>query len=121
MVALLRSLQKKLPKPLLFGLYGAVGSLLAALVFGEGLWAALAPSTREARKPEPPKPELALTASRAVSLRQGGRNLFTVRIARGHFDGPVQITVPDPPPGVTIPPVVISEKSTSADVEVKTT
>ena len=37
-----------LPKPVLFGLYGAVGGLIGALVFGELVWFLL--------RPQPPKP-----------------------------------------------------------------
>ena len=40
-----------LPKPVLFGLYGAVGGLLGALVFGEPLYQVLEPP-RVAREPQ---------------------------------------------------------------------
>ena len=33
-----------LPKPVLFGLYGAVGGLIGALFFGELIWYALKPA-----------------------------------------------------------------------------
>ena len=42
-----------LPKPVLFGLYGAVGGLLGALVFGEILFRLLEPEKAQAAKPEP--------------------------------------------------------------------
>ena len=70
-----------LPKPLLFALYGAVGGLLGALVFGELVWAILAPKKAEAALPPPPEPRLALVERhRQRALDRGSDRIDIIRI-----------------------------------------
>src|SRR6478672_470464 len=90
------------PKPVLFGLYGALGGLVGALFLGEPAWALLKPPP-----PVPPKPTLAVSVSPSVQVYAGQSNTFTVQAAAGgpasganpavvvHFDGG--------PPGVKVP------------------
>src|SRR6516162_6230193 len=101
MTGLTRRLRNALPKPWLFGLYGALGGLIGALVFGEALWRVL--------RPPPPAavavPPLRLAAAAALDVYQGGKNHFGVRIAREAWTGVVQLEVPRPPAGIRIEPV----------------
>ena len=65
-----------LPKPVLFGLYGAAGGLLGALVFGEPLYRLLEPPKNEAvAKVEP---QIAVASSPEVQLlaNKPNRNTF---------------------------------------------
>src|SRR5262245_20651525 len=114
MVALLRGLQQALPKPWLFGLYGAIGGLLGALALGEPLWKLL--------RPPPPivveEPPLRIAASPEVSVFQGGKNRFLVRLARNKFASPVALEVRGAPKGVAIAPATVSENHVDAEVEV---
>jgi hypothetical protein len=91
-----------LPKPVLFGLYGAVAGLLGALAFGEPLWKLLKPPPA----PEP-EPQLAVAASPKVQVYRESSNTFAVKVARERFTGPVAIEFPKLPVGVLIPPVVV--------------
>src|SRR5438067_6916781 len=89
-----------LPKPVLFGLYGAVGGLLGALVFGELVMVLLSPKKAEAPPPAlPPEPQLAVVASKDLQIYQGGTNLLHVAIARDEFDGDVKVRVKGLPAG----------------------
>lgn len=101
-----------LPKPVLFGLYGAVGGLLGALVFAEPLYRVLTPP------PPPPAStaQVALAASREVEVFSDGRNTFPVQVARDGFDGPVTVRLDGLPRGVTAAPVVIPEGKTEGEV-----
>src|SRR6266511_794285 len=72
-----------LPKPVLFGLYGAIGGLIGALAFGELLWWALKPPPpKPVEAPPPPEPLLAVSASKDLQIYQGGLNKLFVQIAR---------------------------------------
>src|SRR5438128_10711920 len=96
-----------LPKPVLFGLYGAVGGLLGALVFGEPLWRLLKPPAA----PEPP-PQVAVAASPRVQVYQKSNNTFALRVARERFTGPVVVDFPKPPAGIVLAPVVLPAGAT---------
>jgi len=98
-----------LPKPVLFGLYGAIGGLLGALVFGEPLYFALEPAKAATGKPEP---EVGVAASPEVPVAINGTNTFIVEIARAEFDGPVSVRFENLPAGVTIEPVTIAKGET---------
>ena len=102
-----------LPKPLLFGLYGAIGGLLGALVFAEPLYHLLTPPKPA---PPPPEPQLALAASPAVEVFVEGRNTFPVQVARDAFDGPVSVRVEGLPPGVVAGPVSIPQGKAEGEV-----
>lgn len=83
------------PKPVVFGLYGALGGLLGAILLGEPVWAFLKPPP-----PPPPEPRLVMTVSPAVEVYQGNENTITVQIVRDLFDQPVQLELVNGPPGV---------------------
>ena len=109
-----RSMWQALPKPVIFGICGALGGLLGATVFGEAVW-------RFLRPPAPVAvviPPLRVAASPAVDLYQGGTNRLGVKIARVGFDEPVTIKAVDPPAGVRIDPVTIPANRTDFDVQV---
>jgi hypothetical protein len=109
-----------LPKPVLFGLYGALGGLLGALVFGELVLLALEPKKAEAPPPPPPpEPRLAIAASRDLQLYQGGINKLFVQIARDAFDDAVKVHVEGLPSGVTAREVVIPARATEGEVELR--
>src|SRR5829696_4588306 len=91
-----------LPKPVLFGLYGAIGGLIGALVFGEPLYRLLEPP-----KSPPPEPQVAVSASRDVDVMFNKSNTFAVQVDRGGLTGPLSVRVADVPDGVTIEPVTI--------------
>jgi hypothetical protein len=97
-----------LPKPLLFGLCGALGGLLAALCFGELLWAALRPAEAA------PHIHLALPAT--MRIYAGGQNQFALKIARQAYAGPVSVEVAGMPPGVRAAPQTIAAGDTEAEV-----
>ncbi len=107
-----------LPKPLLFGLYGGVGGLLGALLFGELLWFVLGSVLLKPPAPVVPVPQLAVAASKDVEVFVEGRNTFPVQIARDGFTGPVTVRVEGLPAGVTAEPVVIPEGKTEGEVVV---
>ena len=101
-----------LPKPVLFGLYGALGGLIGAVLFGEPAWYVLKP-------PAPlPVPQLAVGASATVTLYPGSENAFVVRVARDHFDGPVAVKFEKLPPGVTIPSITIPADKSEGEAKV---
>jgi hypothetical protein len=106
-----------LPKPVLFGLYGGIGGLLGALVFGELVWWLLQPPPP---KPVVAEPQLAIAASADVQLNQGGANRLFVQVARD-FDGPVTLRADGLPPGVTAAEVTVPAKATEAEVELRAT
>ncbi len=106
-----------LPKPVLFGLYGAVGGLLGALVFGELVWWALAPA--KAVEKTAPEPRLAVSATKDLQVYQGGTNKLFVKIAREGFDGEVALRVEGLPANVTAPEARIPAGKTEGEIEVR--
>jgi hypothetical protein len=108
-----------LPKPVLFGLYGAIGGLLGALVFGEPLYRLLEPPKAQAAPP--PEPQLAVNASPEVEVHTGGKNTFTVMIARDAFDDAVTVRFDKLPAGVTIDTLKIPTGATEGTATVVAT
>jgi hypothetical protein len=104
-----------LPKPVLFGLYGAVGGLLGALVFGEPLYLALEPPRAAAARPEP---AVAVAASPEVPVAVSGTNTFGVEVARAEFDGPVTVRFEGLPEGVSVAAVTVPKGETKATATV---
>ena len=96
-----------LPKPLLFGLYGAVGGLLGALLFGELIWSLLKPPAAL-----PPAPQVAVSASATVQVYANSENTFPVRIVRERFEGPVNVNFGNVPAAFSISPVTIPADKT---------
>jgi len=109
------SFLKGLPKPVLFGLYGAIGGLLGALVFAEPLYQLLEPAKSLTG------PQVAVTASKDVEVFFGKTNTFTVQIDRAGFDGLVTVTFPELPTGIAIKPVEIVKGKTEAEVTINST
>ncbi len=107
----------KLPKPALFALYGALGGLLGALLFGELLWLALEPKKSE--PPPPPEPRIAVSVSDQLQIYQGGTNKLLVQIARDEFEDEVAVRIEGLPPGITARDVVVPAKQTEAEVELR--
>lgn len=103
-------------KPFLFGLYGALGCLLAAGAFGEPLWRVLVPLPPASRPALPL--ELRLVASDKVVLDQGAKNRFFVQIARAGFTTPVTLYCTGQPTGVHISEVTLPAEQTEAVLEV---
>jgi Mg-chelatase subunit ChlD len=104
-----------LPKPVLFGLYGAAGGLLGALIFGELLYRLLTPPQVQAA---PPEPQVAVAASPEVEVFVEGRNSFPVKVARDAFEGPIAVRLEGLPPGVTAEPLSIPANKTEGEVTV---
>jgi Mg-chelatase subunit ChlD len=109
-----------LPKPVLFGFYGALGGLLGALAFGELVWFLLRPPPPKVIEPPPPPPQLALTASPQVAVYPGTDNTIGVQIARDRFDGPVLVSF-GTAPGVSAKNVTIPAGQTAARADLSAT
>ncbi len=109
-----RSLWHALPKPVIFGICGALGGLIGATAFGEAAWWLLRPAAPVAIAPPP----LRLAASQALEVYQGGTNRLSVKIAREGFAEPVTVQALDPPPGVRIDPFTIPPDRTEFEVPV---
>ena len=108
-----------LPKPLVFGVYGGLAGLLAAVLLGEPAWYLLKPPPPPA--PPLPPPQVAISASASVPVYPGTSNRFTVQVARADFDGPVAVTFSGLPPTLTIDPITIPAGSTQAEARVTAT
>lgn len=104
----------RLPKPLLFAIFGGIGGLLGAFLLGEVLWAVLSPASFRPRQPQ-----VRLGIPSAVRVYVGGKNRFTVNLSREGFRGPVRIESENPPKGIQFSTANISEDSDEAEVEVK--
>lgn len=109
-----------LPKPVLFGLYGAVGGLLGALVFGELIMLVLGPKVATAAPPPPPpEPRLAVSAPNALQIYQGGTNKVLVQIARDAFEGEVTVSVEGLPEKIAAGKAVIPANRTDGEIELR--
>ncbi len=110
-----------LPKPLLFGLYGAIGGLLGALALGEPAWRMLKPPP-----PPPPPPQLGISTSPRVQVYPKSMNTFAVQVARERFAKPVTVKFeavkPEKfPDGMTIATLTVAADKTEAQATVTTT
>ncbi|MBI2805794.1 MAG: VWA domain-containing protein [Planctomycetes bacterium] len=90
-----------IPKPIVFGFYGAMGALLGILFLGEIFWWSFHPA---AQVIEP----LVVSVPGNIILYPGTANTLSVAIDRRGFEGPVRIDALDPPSeieitGTTIP------------------
>jgi hypothetical protein len=108
------SVLHKIPKPILFGMYGALGGLIGALFFGEPAWAILKP-------PPPPasKATMAISVSPSVQVYQGQSNRFTVQAALGLPPGAtgnpaVKVAFENVPAGMKISDVSFNQWRESA-------
>src|SRR5579872_6898776 len=99
-----------LPKPILFGLYGAIGGLLGAVLLGELAWQLLKPPLADT-----PVPVLAVGASTSVKVYPGKENAFDILVARDPketFDDAVVVKFGNLPPGIEIPSVTVPKGET---------
>lgn len=106
------------PKPVLFGLYGAIGGLLGALLLGEFILRALGPQQAQAGDARP-EPRLAVAASPELQLYQGGSNKLIVEILREDFTSEVTIRAEQLPPGLSVREVKIPPHQTEAELELQ--
>ncbi|MCI0699771.1 MAG: VWA domain-containing protein [Planctomycetia bacterium] len=108
----------KLPKPVLFGFYGALGGLIGALAFGELLWYLLRPRPPEKPPEQPPPAQLAITVSEFVEVYPGGKNTLNVQIARANFNEPVTVKFEASKLILTASTITIPPGETSGKAEV---
>ncbi len=110
-----------LPKPVRFGLFGAVGGLLGALLFGELLWWLLEPPPPPA--PAPPPPSLAVSVSPTVGVYQGGKNKFSLKLKSERLGkAEVNVAFTGQPAGVVVEAVSGSDPDNrEAEVSVSNT
>jgi hypothetical protein len=106
------------PKPVLFGLYGAIGGLMGALLLGEFLMLALGPRQAQAGTAEP-EAQLAIAVSPELQLYQGGTNKLIVEILRDQFTSEVTVRADKLPPGITAREVKIPPHQTEAELELE--
>lgn len=111
---LLAVLHGLLPKPVLFGLYGALGALLGVLLLGELFWLLLHPTPRVI---EP----LALSLPPSLTVYPGGENRLPVKIARQNCQGDVLLEVVNAPKEVRFGVVTIPDKETEGELDVSAT
>jgi hypothetical protein len=102
-----------IPKPILFGFYGALGGFLGVLFFGELFWLILHP------RPQPEVPPLAVAVSPIITVYPNAQNTAKVKIARNGFEGPVYITAPDPPRELNVAKITIPEKENEAELTIE--
>jgi len=84
-----------IPKPMLFGMYGALGGVLGLLLVGELVWFLLHPT------PIGFEP-LTIGVSPELIVYPGTRNKFTVKINRLGFEGAVKLEMLDLPAEVEV-------------------
>ena len=112
------SFLSKLPKPVLFGLYGAAGGLLGALLVGELVWSLLRPPPPvQAPEPPEPPPQVAVTTSARVMLYPGTENVIAVQAARDRFDGPILVTFDTQAPGLSAAAITVPTGQTSGQAK----
>jgi hypothetical protein len=102
---------RALPKPVLFGLHGALGGLLGALILGELLWTWLKPA-------ESAGPPLQVAVSSSVTVYPGDQNKLMVKVARADVKQPVFLEVVDPPRDVKIPITIVPADQSDAEIEI---
>lgn len=107
-------LHRSLPKPVLFGLYGALGGLLGALLLGEAIWLLLHPKTAEVAP-------LKLAMSPEITVYPGSSNKFAVMIARLGMEGPVHLSATAPMQDVTFGEVLLPAEATEGEFQVTAT
>lgn len=100
-----------IPKPVLFGFYGALGGLLGVLFFGELLWQVLHPV------PVVVEP-LQVALSPSVTMLPGTQNVVSVEILRQGFDGPVKFEATDLPWDMEVLETTIEAGQTKAEIQI---
>jgi hypothetical protein len=97
----MNNILSKLPKPVRFGLFGALGGLFGALLLGELLWWMLEPPAPP--PPGPPPPRLAVSVSPEVGVFQDGKNKFALDFESDRLDGAaVSVTFSGQPTGIVL-------------------
>jgi len=114
-------MQTRIAKPLLFGLYGALGCFLVSLVFGEIAWRILVPPPPDRTPLPPPTPEIRLTVSPEVVVDPGSKNRCNVSVGRDFFAEPVAVVLscPNVPAGISIRDVVVPGDRNDAVIELE--
>ncbi|MBI1833014.1 MAG: hypothetical protein HYR84_16360, partial [Planctomycetes bacterium] len=109
---LLSYLHTLVPKPIVFGFYGALGGFLGVLLLGELLMLAHP-------DPQDVKP-LLIELSRDVTVFPGSRSSFNVRIKRQGWQGPVRLEPVDLKieDGIQVPEVTIEADEESVEVPI---
>jgi hypothetical protein len=106
-------IHKRIPKPILFALYGAFGGVVGAVCAGEPLWGILRPPPAVA---PPPPPPIAMAVSRRIQLYPGGDNRCSVKIGRQRCEGTVVVRVEGLPPGITATQLEIEAGRTEGEI-----
>ncbi len=106
------SVLRSLNKPVLFALCGAVGGV-AALLIGELAWFLAKPNV--VQNP----PNLRISVPDSVESYSGGKQRFKARVARDHWNGPVELEIFDAPAGISAPPPAVPEGAAEADAQVE--
>jgi hypothetical protein len=99
----------RLPKPVLFGLYGAIGGLLGALLIGELIYWIVQP-------PQAQIAPLQMAASPSVKTYWGGANKIFVEIARPVYKGDVFVKVRNVPAALDVPGITIPAGETKGEI-----
>ena len=108
---ILSYLHTVIPKPVLFGSYGALGGLLGVLLLGELFWLLLNPTPQELKP-------LVVAVSSELKLFPGSRNTLKIKIARYGFTGPVRLEPIDLPLELQLPVVTIPAGETDAEIPI---
>jgi hypothetical protein len=104
-------LHATLPKPILFGLYGAVGALLGALLLGELIQLLIHPKAQTVAP-------LQIAVPSGVVVYPGGENVVTVKIARQGIEGPVRLEVQQGPPDILFSDVEIDADKSEGELSI---
>jgi hypothetical protein len=105
---ILSYLHTVIPKPIVFGFYGALGGLLGVLLLGELFWLILHPT------PQILEP-LRIAVAEELTVYPGSRNTLQVKIKRQGFEGPVRLEATGPGE-LVIPEVTIPADKEEADL-----
>ncbi len=102
-----------IPKPVVFGTYGALGGFFGVLLLGELGWLVLHPT------PQVLEPLLVAVAPK-LTVYPGSQNNLKVNIKRQGFEGPVNLKVQNLPDELLIPEVTIPADREEGELEVGT-
>jgi Ca-activated chloride channel family protein len=101
-----------LPKPVLFGLCGAMGALASLVVLGELVLALTLPPDASLL------PHVRVAVPDSMKVYLGHSNRFTVKIVRKNFKGPVEATIENPPAELRVKPALLAADADQGEIEV---